>query len=356
MGIVQDTQCGIRKFTLRDCFMDWDAVQNIFLWVPDWDGMVPISAILKPKPLWTGKQILSLTIPKGINIYRSPDPKSSNPVFDNGVLIENGELIFGIVEKKTVGASQGGLVHVVFREKGLETTRRLFTGLQMVVNYWLFHNGFNIDIGDTIADSKTMAYIAERKANVSQIIEDATHDRLKAVPGMTIRESFESLVERQLNLARDTSSQYAQKHLKKTITSSRWRLLDQRVHSSTFRRCLSVSVNSPWRVVAFHLVSIIAPYLTSRKMTSAQNHGISSRTLPPWPYTSGNFLPRHGWSRGSHRYRRQNRRDRLHSTSFGHQLIFFVALYILEFLPFTCFEQIKSSYHTCCLLYLLWFS
>jgi len=194
--------------------MDWDAVQNIFLWVPDWDGMVPISAILKPKPLWTGKQILSLTIPKGINIYHSPDPKSSNPVFDNGVLIENGELIFGIVEKKTVGASQGGLVHVVFREKGLETTRRLFTGLKMVVNYWLFHNSFSIDIGDTIADSKTMAYIAERKANVPQIIEDATHNRLKAVPGMTIRESFESLVERQLNWARDTSSQYAQKHLK----------------------------------------------------------------------------------------------------------------------------------------------
>jgi len=218
MGIVQDTLCGIRKFTLRDCFMDWNAVQNILLWVPDWDGMVPIPAILKPKPLWTGKQILSLTIPKGINIYRSPDPKSSNPVFDDGVLIENGELIFGIVEKKTVGASQGGLVHVVFREKGPETTRQLFTGLQMVVNYWLFHNGFSIGIGDTIADSKTMAYItqniAERKANVSQIIEDATHDRLKAAPGMTIRESFESLVERQLNLARDTSGQYAQKHLK----------------------------------------------------------------------------------------------------------------------------------------------
>jgi len=198
--------------------MDWNAVQNILLWVPDWDGMVPIPAILKPKPLWTGKQILSLTIPKGINIYRSPDPKSSNPVFDDGVLIENGELIFGIVEKKTVGASQGGLVHVVFREKGPETTRQLFTGLQMVVNYWLFHNGFSIGIGDTIADSKTMAYItqniAERKANVSQIIEDATHDRLKAAPGMTIRESFESLVERQLNLARDTSGQYAQKHLK----------------------------------------------------------------------------------------------------------------------------------------------
>ena len=218
MGIVQDTLCGIRKFTLRDTFLDWNQVQNILLWVPEWDGSVPIPAILKPKPLWTGKQILSLAIPRGINIHRSPDPKSSHPVFDDGVLIENGELIFGIVEKKTVGASQGGLVHVVFREKGPAATRQLFTGLQMIVNFWLFHNGFSIGIGDTIADHSTMSYItqniAERKANVTQFIDDATHDRLKAAPGMTIRESFESLVERQLNLARDTSGQYAQKHLK----------------------------------------------------------------------------------------------------------------------------------------------
>ncbi len=88
----------------------------------------------------------------------------------------------------------------------------------MVVNFWFFHNGFNIGIGDTIADKKTMAYITkhivERKANVQQIIEDATHDQLKAAPGVTICESFESRVERELNLARDTSGQYAQKNLK----------------------------------------------------------------------------------------------------------------------------------------------
>jgi len=185
------------------------------LWVPEWDGAVPIPAIVKPKPLWSGKQILSIVIPRGINIHRSPDPKSSNPVFDDGVMIENGEIIFGIVEKKTVGASQGGLVHVVFREKGPDATRQLFTGIQMVVNFWLFHNGFSIGIGDTIADQKTMAYItqhiAERKQNVADIIEDAYHDRLKAAPGMTLRESR---VERELNFARDTLGQYAQKNLK----------------------------------------------------------------------------------------------------------------------------------------------
>ena len=71
----------------------------------------------------------------GINIYCSPDLDCpTNPVFDDGMMIENGEFIFGIVEKKTIGASQGGLVHVVFREKGPEATRQLFTGLQMIVS------------------------------------------------------------------------------------------------------------------------------------------------------------------------------------------------------------------------------
>jgi DNA-directed RNA polymerase II subunit RPB1 len=94
------------------------------------------------------------------------------------------------LEKKTVGASQGGLVHIVFHEKA---TRQLFTGLQMIVNFWLFHklNGFSIDM---IADHNTMSYItqtiAERKANVTQFIDDATHDHLKAAPGTTIGESF----------------------------------------------------------------------------------------------------------------------------------------------------------------------
>ncbi|KAH8111472.1 beta and beta-prime subunits of DNA dependent RNA-polymerase [Phellopilus nigrolimitatus] len=175
------------KFTLRDSFLDWTQVQNILLWVPNWDGSIPTPAILKPKPLWTGKQILSMTIPR---------------VFDDGMLIENGEIIFGIVEKKTVGASQGGLIHVVFREKGPEATRTLFTGLQQIVNYWLFHNWYITE------------QIKMRKANVTQAIEDAHSDRLKAAPGMTIRESFESRVERELNLARDHSGQYAQKNLK----------------------------------------------------------------------------------------------------------------------------------------------
>ncbi|KAF8707772.1 DNA-directed RNA polymerase subunit beta', partial [Rhizoctonia solani] len=224
MGIVQDTLCGIRKITLRDNFLDWNFVQNILLWVPEWDGQVPVPTILKPKPLWTGKQILSLCIPSGINVFRAPDKDKrtnrvpANPANDDGICIENGEILYGVVEKKTVGASQAGLIHITFREKGPEITRDLFTSLQKVVNFWLLHNGFSIGIGDTIADKDTMSkitiHIETAKNNVLQLIQKAQYDGLRAEPGMTIRESFESHVNRELNMARDKTGKDAQDSLK----------------------------------------------------------------------------------------------------------------------------------------------
>jgi DNA-directed RNA polymerase II subunit RPB1 len=218
MGIVQDTLCGIRKFTLRDTFLEWSLVQNILLWVPDWDGLVPIPAILKPKPLWSGKQILSMCIPTGINIERAAETRTVNPVIDDGMHIENGEILYGVVDKKTVGATHGGLIDVTFREKGPEATRGLIGGLQKVVNFWLFHNGFSIGIGDTIADKATMenitTKIAAAKTKVQGYVEDAYQDKISQAPGMTIRESFEKAVEGVLNRVRDETGRDAEKSLK----------------------------------------------------------------------------------------------------------------------------------------------
>lgn len=57
MGIVQDTLLGSRLFTKRDTFMEKDLLMNILLWIEDWNGQIPMPAILKPRPLWTGKQV-----------------------------------------------------------------------------------------------------------------------------------------------------------------------------------------------------------------------------------------------------------------------------------------------------------
>ncbi|OZJ04949.1 DNA-directed RNA polymerase II subunit rpb1 [Bifiguratus adelaidae] len=210
MGIVQDTLAGIRKFTKRDCFLSKELVMNIVMWIPEWDGFLPAPAIIKPKPMWTGKQILSMIIPKGINCETThsthPDGETTwiSPG-DTRVFIENGEILCGIICKKTVGTSSGGLVHTILNEQGPEAAKNFLSGTQTLVNYWLLQNGFSIGIGDTIADRETMEHITNiingAKARVQEVILAAQQDKLENEPGMTIRESFESKVNVALNKA-----------------------------------------------------------------------------------------------------------------------------------------------------------
>jgi DNA-directed RNA polymerase II subunit RPB1 len=64
-------------FTQRDTFIEKELVMNLLMWAGFEDEIFPEPAIIKPKPLWTGKQIFSLIIPK-INMARgdnSFDPR-----------------------------------------------------------------------------------------------------------------------------------------------------------------------------------------------------------------------------------------------------------------------------------------
>ena len=55
MGIVQDTLTVVRKMTKRDVFIDKEQMMNLLMFLASWDGKMPVPAILKPKPLWTGQ-------------------------------------------------------------------------------------------------------------------------------------------------------------------------------------------------------------------------------------------------------------------------------------------------------------
>ena len=79
MAIVQDTLLGCRLITKRDTFITKDVFMNIIMWLEDWDGKVPKPAILKPQPLWTGKQVFSMMLPtlrEVTSCWRSPGTPS----------------------------------------------------------------------------------------------------------------------------------------------------------------------------------------------------------------------------------------------------------------------------------------
>ena len=218
MGIVQDTLAGVYKLCRRDVFLTKEALMNVLLWVPDWDGVIPQPAIYKPRPRWTGKQVISMIIPKIVNLNMPNDAKEDSPLKDDALLIQSGELMFGLLQKKNVGASGGGIIHVIFNEQGPDAAMAFFNGCQRVVNYWLLHNGFSIGIGDTIPDKKTIEKIEDaitlQKNEVNELTAKATANELESLPGMNVRETFESLVSKALNTARDKAGTRTQESLK----------------------------------------------------------------------------------------------------------------------------------------------
>ncbi|CAK9294858.1 unnamed protein product [Gordionus sp. m RMFG-2023] len=226
MGIVQDTLTAVRKMTKRDVLLDKEQMMNLLMWLPSWNGKIPQPAIIKPKPLWTGKQLFSLVIPGNVNCVRThsthPDEEDSGPYKwispgDTKVLIENGQLIAGILCKKTLGTSSGSLVHIVALELGHKIAGDFYGNIQTVVNNWLMIEGHSIGIGDSIADPQTYVEIQntikKAKQDVIEVIEKAHNDELEPTPGNTLRQTFENQVNRILNDARDKTGSSAQRSL-----------------------------------------------------------------------------------------------------------------------------------------------
>ncbi|KAG2139301.1 hypothetical protein DEU56DRAFT_912144 [Suillus clintonianus] len=71
----------------------------------------------------------------------------------------------------------------------LSATRNHFTGVQIVVNLCLFQNEFSIGIVDAVAGPEDLGFILQdivEKQLIAKIIMEIYHDRLKALPGITI--------------------------------------------------------------------------------------------------------------------------------------------------------------------------
>jgi len=110
----------------------------------EWDGVVPQPAVLKPKPLWTGKQLLSMILPDiSMNAYEKPDMN------DEKVCIRRGYICTGRFNKKIIGKGvERGLIHRMVNQEGNERTAKFMSMIQFVANDWMYQHSFSTGIED----------------------------------------------------------------------------------------------------------------------------------------------------------------------------------------------------------------
>ncbi len=179
MGIVQDALLASFLMTRRDVFLDRRVFFNTVVSITDYKLPKPAIMIIDHKTktvkeYWTGKQALSLAIPRHVNAISIPKGEKIEDLSPNDTYIQiiSGQIISGSIGKTIIGNKEGSIIHTVFNDLGPEVSKNMFDKLQNIANYWILNNSFSIGIQDIVLKKKTRNLVKEQLESVKKSIND----------------------------------------------------------------------------------------------------------------------------------------------------------------------------------------
>ncbi|XP_041931278.1 DNA-directed RNA polymerase I subunit RPA1 [Alosa sapidissima] len=175
-GLIQDHMVSGTSMTIRGCFFTREQYTAlVYRGLTDKVGRVKLlhPAILKPCPLWTGKQVVStlllnvipenhiaLNLNGGAKIPskawikvapRAVPGYQPDSMCDSRVVIRQGELLLGVLDKAHYGSSAYGLVHCCYELYGGQTSGKLLTCLaRLFTAYLQLYRGFTMGVEDIL--------------------------------------------------------------------------------------------------------------------------------------------------------------------------------------------------------------
>ena len=117
-------------------------------------------AVVKPQAMWTGKQVITTVLKNitpvthpGLTLLgksQTPDDRWGEGSEEGIVIIENGELLCGILDKAHLGPVGGGLVHAVYEAYGHTIAGKLLSILGRLLTRLLNMRAFSCGIEDLL--------------------------------------------------------------------------------------------------------------------------------------------------------------------------------------------------------------
>ncbi|XP_052010608.1 DNA-directed RNA polymerase I subunit RPA1 [Xyrauchen texanus] len=175
-GLIQDHMVSGTSMTIRGCFFTRDQYTAlIYRGLTDKIGRVKLlpPALIKPVVLWTGKQVVSTLLLNVIPENHIPlnllgkakipgkawvkEPPRAVPGYnpdimcESQVVIRQGELLLGVLDKAHYGSSAYGLVHCCYELYGGETSGKLLSCLaRLFTAYLQLYRGFTLGVEDIL--------------------------------------------------------------------------------------------------------------------------------------------------------------------------------------------------------------
>jgi len=196
VALVQDSLVAAFLLTQRDTFLRRDQVMQLMMDLrylehgPMW---LPPPALLKPVPLWTGKQLLTLLFPAHLvytAVVRSGRadgvgaPGGEMDVWERRVVVRRGELLAGTLCKKTLGTSAGGLVHILVRDWGFTRAANFVSDAQRILRGFMMIRGFSVGVGDCVMSADAHRRVDDMLNRTFAHADRVRHDAAGAPPAL----------------------------------------------------------------------------------------------------------------------------------------------------------------------------
>jgi DNA-directed RNA polymerase III subunit RPC1 len=210
VAATQDFLTGSHLLTRKDVFLTRDQFVQLIAYLSDADEHIdiPEPTIIKPRMLWTGKQVISVLVKPNmktnclVNVESMERFYTQNKHFcpeDGFVCFQNGELICGNLGKKTLGGeSKHGLFYVLIRDYGPAEATRCMSRLAKLTSRYMADRGFSIGIDD-VTPSPQLTKMKEDilrsgQKDANEQIDLYKSGKIKLKPGCDGLQSLESEV------------------------------------------------------------------------------------------------------------------------------------------------------------------
>lgn len=220
IGAIRDFITSAYLFTRESTYLTRSEVNRLLLG-SKYEGPLPPPKVKTPEPKWTGKQIFSLFLPKDMNyVLKASICQGCNKCledkcpFDAYVVVKNGELVSGVIDRRSIGAEQSeSLLHRIIKDYGSQAGREFLNRITRMLKLYISMRGFTYSYNELVlspkAEDKMKKIMEEIENKIIDLIESYRKGTLPRLPGQTLEDSFEIYVMNELANARDRSGKIA---------------------------------------------------------------------------------------------------------------------------------------------------
>jgi len=195
IGCEQDPVSGLFCLTNKKTEMSHETAFMIL-------SEIGIDADLPKKKMITGKELFSYVLPKGLSVeYRAKVCGCEKCIKgtcekDGYVVISNGELVRGVIDKNSIGRDAGKLIDRIEREFGPDVAHDFIDKVSMLGLKWLERRGFTVGLDDISLSPEVKESVDKEIANgmkkAETLIADYKMKKIDVLPGRTVEESLEA--------------------------------------------------------------------------------------------------------------------------------------------------------------------